>query len=93
MGQLDSGGEEQLSSVVEENGEDDDPHIWLNASKVQFILSPRKRKRKYNFQADPKGWCPPPFMVSSLYFSLLVFIFGIFYHFKTEKLGKIYHKL
>ena len=46
MGQLDSGGEEQLSSVVEENGEDDDPHIWLNASKVQFILSPRKKKIK-----------------------------------------------
>ena len=35
IGQLDSQGEEQVSSAVEEElGEEDDPHIMLNASKV-----------------------------------------------------------
>ena len=34
IGQLDGQGEEQASCAVEENKENDDPHIMLNASKV-----------------------------------------------------------
>ena len=37
IGQLDSQGEEQVSSAVEDNWGDDDPHIMLNASKVVNI--------------------------------------------------------
>ena len=39
IGQLDGQGEEQASSAVEENREDDDPHIMLNASKVVDIFA------------------------------------------------------
>ena len=40
IGQLDSQGEEQVSSAVEDVGEEDDPHIMLNASKVKrYTLS------------------------------------------------------
>ena len=35
IGQLDSQGEEQVSSAIEESWGDDDPHIMLNASKVK----------------------------------------------------------
>ena len=34
IGQLDGQGDEQASCAVEENKENDDPHIMLNASKV-----------------------------------------------------------
>ena len=37
IGQLDSRGEEQDSSAIEENWGDDDPHIMLNASKVENV--------------------------------------------------------